>query len=261
MRRRVDCRAEKKKVATPLPSGYQYRKRGEVEGRGHNHAYLRACGKLIWLLKTRPDAAYAINCLCRNMSNSTEEDDQTANWLARYFSGKLIFGLKFTLLPSPLNTCLCGFVDASYVDGRQSKSTGNWMLAFGDRHHIGAVIEVKTFVQRLPAHSTLEAELYSVDEVAKQVVWARELLASAGVPQRGPTKVYTDSQGVLDVTRNPIHQARTKHFALRQDYIRHLVETEVLILEKIPSAENPADLGTKALPANQHFYLAEKFMG
>ena len=83
MRRRADCRAEKKRVATPLPSGYQYRKRGEIEGRGHNHAYLRACGKLIWLLKTRPDAAYAINCLCRNMSNSTEEDDQTANWLAR----------------------------------------------------------------------------------------------------------------------------------------------------------------------------------
>ena len=149
LRRMTDCSVEKKKVSTPLPFGFVYKKRGELEGRGHNHAYLRACGKLIWLLKTRFDAAYAINCLCRNMSNSTEDDDKMANWVARYFRGKLKFGLRYVSLPSPLNITLCGFVDASFVDGSKSRSTGSWLLAFGDRYQIGGVVAGKTFVQRL----------------------------------------------------------------------------------------------------------------
>ena len=85
-------------------------------------------------------------------------------------------------------------------------------------------------------------------------------MASLGLVQKGPTIIYTDAQGVLDVSKNPVHQARTKHFALRQDYVRYLIKTEVLLLEKIPTQENPADLGTKSLAARQHQHLAEKFM-
>ena len=36
LRRMTDCNAEKKSVSTPLPSGFIYKKRGELEGRGHD---------------------------------------------------------------------------------------------------------------------------------------------------------------------------------------------------------------------------------
>ena len=135
------------------------------------------------------------------MANSSPEDDKVLNRLARYFKGTPSLGLRFTLLTKPLRFTLCGFFDSSLGDRESSKSTGAWLLAFGSHEKIGGVIAGKCFVQRLPAHSSLESEFYSLDELCKAIAWARPLLANVGRPQQGPTIIYTDCQGVIDISK------------------------------------------------------------
>ena len=107
----------------------------------------------------------------------------------------------------------------------------------------------------------MEAELYAVIEACKQVVWLRGLLSELHMHQHSATRIYTDARTLLDIAKEPILHARTKHFRLRQGYLRDLVTDGVVKLIHIPGTENVADILTKPLPKPQFEYLRNKFMG
>ena len=73
-----------------------------------------------------------------------------------------------------------------------------------------------------------------------------ELLARVG--ENGLNDVlYSDSQSAIHLAKNPAFHSRTKHIELKYHYIRHLLERNILKLEKIRGDDNPADMFTKVV--------------
>ena len=63
--------------------------------------------------------------------------------------------------------------------------------------------------------------------------------------------INMDSQSALYLCKDPMYHERTKHIDVRFHFIRDKVEEQVLMVRKIKGEENPADFGTKIVPANK----------
>ena len=69
--------------------------------------------------------------------------------------------------------------------------------------------------------------------------------------------VFSDSQGVVALARNPVHHNASKHIEVRYHFVRECVMWRKLSLEKDSTEENVADAMTKSLPADQFRSLRE----
>jgi hypothetical protein len=57
--------------------------------------------------------------------------------------------------------------------------------------------------------------------------------------------LHSDSQSAIFLAKNPVYHSRMKHIQLKYHFIRSLLESEQLILEKICGAKNPTNRLTK----------------
>jgi len=63
--------------------------------------------------------------------------------------------------------------------------------------------------------------------------------------------LHKDSQSAIFLAKNPAFHLRTKHIQLRYHFIRSLLDSGELLLEKICGAENPADMLTKVVTVDK----------
>ena len=70
-----------------------------------------------------------------------------------------------------------------------------------------------------------------------------------------------DNECANQLTRDPISHQRTKHIDLRYHHIRDLVEKDIVVVNKVHTDDNLADLFTKPLPAERHGKLAKLVLG
>lgn len=59
--------------------------------------------------------------------------------------------------------------------------------------------------------------------------------------------VYCNSQSAIHLVKNQVHHARTKHIDVRYHFVREIVEEGDILLQKIGTAYNPADMLTKVV--------------
>ena len=103
--------------------------------------------------------------------------------------------------------------------------------------------------QRVVALSTCEAELYAEAAAIQEVLWLRDLLAELGLHVQFGSLVYGDNQSTLAVSQNGVKSDRTKHVDVKYHFITQTVEEGAVKLKWIPTAEQQADIFTKALAA------------
>ncbi|GLT38190.1 hypothetical protein SLA2020_124540 [Shorea laevis] len=60
--------------------------------------------------------------------------------------------------------------------------------------------------------------------------------------------VYCDSQSVVHLSKNSTFHGRSKHIDVRYHWIRDVLDSKLLELQKIHTNENGSDMMTKALP-------------
>ena len=68
-----------------------------------------------------------------------------------------------------------------------------------------------------------------------------------GVEITGPTLLFEDNNSCIAMSENPLHHKRTKHIDISYHYTRDIVENDVVVLCKISSEEQLADILTKPL--------------
>ena len=81
---------------------------------------------------------------------------------------------------------------------------------------------------------------YYQDELA----WLREMGADPGAP----TVLRVDNSGAVELSRDRKSCHRSRHVDRRFFKVRELEALEVIQVEHVPTADNRADLLTKALP-------------
>ena len=96
------------------------------------------------------------------------------------------------------------------------------------------------------ALSTTEAEYIAIIEVVKQAIWLHGMLKDLGVGQK-QLDVYSDRQSAVHLAKNQVFHAQTKHIDVGFHFVREILEEEEIILQKIHTTENPANMLTKVV--------------
>ena len=234
-----------KPVSTPLASHFRLSREQSPKTEDEMACmdkvpYASAIGSLMYaMICTRPDIAHAVGVVSRFMSNPGKEHWEAVKWIFRYLKGNPSLSLCFT----KSKTGLQGYVDADNGgDIDSTKSTTGYVYTFG-----GTAICWVSKLQKIVSLSSCEAEYVAVTEATKEMIWLQSFLEELGHDQ-GKGVLYCDSKSAIDLAKNPVYHARTKHIHRRYHFIRSALEDEMLVLEKIPGSKNPADMLTKVVP-------------
>ena len=158
--------------------------------------------------------------------------------------GSLNYGLIFSADDS--NNLLVGYSDADWagdLDTRHSTS--------------GFVFQIQSDTvswcsKRQPtvSKSSTESEYIALSGACQEAVWLRRLLADIGLEQKGPSTIYEDNQGAIELTKNPRFHNRTKHIDVSFHYIREQVNLKTVSVKYCPTNLMLADIMTKGLSKN-----------
>ncbi|KAK3043426.1 hypothetical protein RJ639_002005 [Escallonia herrerae] len=96
------------------------------------------------------------------------------------------------------------------------------------------------------ALSTTEAEYMALTEAAKEALWLKGLVEELGFKQRG-VLLQCDSQSVLDLVKNQVFHARTKHIDVRYHRVREWINSKQIVVHKVHTNDNAADMLTKII--------------
>uniref|UniRef100_A0A2N9HBW1 Integrase catalytic domain-containing protein n=1 Tax=Fagus sylvatica TaxID=28930 RepID=A0A2N9HBW1_FAGSY len=233
-----------KPVSTPLAnhfrlSGSQCPKNEEEIENMSKVPYASAVGCLMYaMVCTRPDLAHAVSTVSRYMANPGREHWNAVKWIFRYLKGTAEHGILFSRQPG--TNSVVGYVDADYageVDDRRSTTGYVFTLS-------GRPICWKSTLQSIVAMSTTEAEYMAVAEATKEALWLKGLVKELGLNQGG-VQMHCDSQSAIYLAKNQVYHARTKHIDVKFHKIRELIVTGDIVLEKVHTSENAADMLTK----------------
>ena len=124
----------------------------------------------------------------------------------------------------------------------------------------GAVISYLSKKQPTIAMSSTEAEIMAASQGAIEAIYLRMLLADLGHIVDGPTDMYVDNKGVIDISQDYLANERTKHIERRHLKIRELVLDAVIRIQYVASKSNIADIFTKALDKKPFIELRAKLL-
>ena len=123
----------------------------------------------------------------------------------RYLAGTKDHGILF----GPNSTSgVVGYTDSDFagcVDSR--KSTTGYCFKFGN-----GAISWKSKLQECTATSTTEAEYVAASDATKEALWFGRLVHTfRQVDSDSAPVVYSDSQSVVALSKNPAHHNASKH--------------------------------------------------
>ncbi|CAA7057312.1 unnamed protein product [Microthlaspi erraticum] len=223
----------------------------EVKIRGMEQVpYASAVGCLMYaMVCTRPDLAQAVIQISKYMANLGREHWNAVKLVLRYLKGTTEYGLMFR---GQKCGSVVAYVDSDYaedLDNRRSTTGYVFTLA-------GGPICWRSVLQYVVALSTMEAEYMALGDAAKEALWVQGLVTELGVEQGG-VQLHCDSQDAIFLAKNQVYHSRTKHIHMRFHKIRELVASGEIILEKVHTSENAADMLTKVVTAEKFKHCLE----
>ncbi|GMP42086.1 hypothetical protein CsSME_00011946 [Camellia sinensis var. sinensis] len=164
--------------------------------------------------------------LSASLSPRTEEErkpdishavSMAMKWILRYIHGTVNLGLKFER-DNRLGQNLEGYVDSDYAGDLDKRRTG-----------------------KLEVNASVNGGF-----VYYRAIWLHGLIEDLGIVQKH-VEVFCDSQSAICLAKNQVHHARTKHIDVHFHFIREIVNEGDILLQKIGTADNPADMLTKVV--------------
>ena len=208
-----------------------------------DYPYQSIVGSLLYCATiTRADIATATTTVAKFSSNYTEIHCTAVKRILKYLRGTTHFAICYS--GSEKSNLLTSFSDADYagdLDDRKSRSGCILMLNHGP-------ISWLSCKQQCTASSTTESEYIAACLTAKETVWSPRLLADMGYCQSSPTQLFSDNQAAIRLVANPKYHKRTKHIDVVYHLIREFQEHGEIIVSYVHTADQLADILTKALP-------------
>jgi hypothetical protein len=101
--------------------------------------------------------------------------------------------------------------------------------------------------QESTALSSVESELVSLSDMAREVKYIRKIFEDLGITITSPTTIFCDSKGAVQNAKHPVSKRKLKHVDIKHFFVRECVERFIVVVHKIATDFNPSDIGTKAL--------------
>ncbi|KAL3691662.1 hypothetical protein R1sor_005313 [Riccia sorocarpa] len=243
-----DC----KSATTPMEEGLQLTAdTGEESVDGYR--YRRLVGKLLYIVNSRPDIAYAVGIVSHYMSNPQRPHQEAVKRILRYLQGTADYGILFK---RKSNRVFTGYADADWggdIDSR--RSTSGYLFQLG-----GCPITWASKKQPTVSLSSTEAEYRALTEAAKEASWLRLLGRDLHLDIDNPTPLYCDNISSIKLANNPIFHGRSKHIDIHYHFIREQVLMGNIDLQHVSTYDQVADILTKPL-GRQQFTLLRTELG
>jgi hypothetical protein len=218
--------------------------------------YASMVGALLYLLNTRLELYYIVTTLCRYMKCPRQIHFDALDLVFRYLYTCLLtdeYGLALGGIspgdPTPAFTSLqlSGYADASFADDMDTRrSRYGTVLQFA-----GSTVHVAAGLHPVVDQSTSGSELRAQNELAKDIVWERQFLASLGFPQVGPTPMYCDNQGAIAIIENDTLAKLSRYLDIKLLWLRELRSDSVISPHYVRTSSQIADGLTKPLARPQ----------
>ena len=267
-------------VQTPAPSDPLPKDPdGEPHDLGFNYA--RVVGMAMYLCNnSRPDIAFAVHqCACHNF-NPTRKHPEYLKRIGRYLIKTRDKGLIIRPCKDQNILDIECFVDADFAglfnhedskDPHCVHSRTGYIIRMG-----GSPIVWGSKLQPVIASSTVESEYIALSMACKDLIpireIAKEIATACGITQEERASMHTtiweDNVGTLTLANLelPLLTPKSKSFAVRYHWFRQFVSRDNgadggILLKKIETKEQIADIFTKGLVRQLFEHLREKLMG
>jgi hypothetical protein len=213
-----------------------------------------------WLVSmTRVDFAYVTNMIGRHANNPGEEHVQMMKHAMRYLVGTMDLGLTFHGKPETLNTPydhrnkLIGYVDSNHGEGPDTMCV---IITLN-----GAAVIGKVLKQRVVTTSTSHSEMIAMASGSKELHWATDFLAEMGYEQ-GTVRMLGDNQSANLQATGDYKSSKSDHYRRVQFYVKDTVSQGLMWVDKVATADNISDIGTKqVMPVEQFEKLRDIVQG
>jgi len=136
-----------------------------------------------------------------------------------------------------------GYSDSDYVgDADSRRSMTSYVFTLG-----GSVVSWKATLQPTVTLSTTEAKYMALTAAANEGIWLKGLVSNFGLPH-AQAIIYYDSLSAICLAKDQVHHERTKYIDVRYHFLRSEKRIQV---KKVGTANNPADMFTKLVPASK----------
>jgi hypothetical protein len=226
---------ENKPKDLPLPIGIRLSK--NLEESTIIKDFQKEIGSLIYLtIFTRPDLVYSVNYLARFMSNPSLEHYNYLDNIFSYLVKTRDYCLDLTLDSKQSATSsidLVGISDADWggnIDARKS-TTGNLFVLSNTKDNFSNIVAISWLskLQKTVALSSAEAEYMSLKEATKESLYLQNVIRELFI-NNSSIKDYsvfnklntikTDSLSAIELAKNPVYHARTKHVDIQYHFVR-----------------------------------------
>ena len=220
--------------------------------------YRVIAGSGIWVNSTcRPDITFAVNQLCKYMSNPGHVHFQAAVWLVRYLSGTRTWGVRYTRTG---NKIIIGFADADFSSDELRHSIFSYLFMLAN-----APISWRVGSQDRIALSTCESEvraIHAMKEAVKQAMWYNKICCEVGMQTENkcPLHIHEDNEACIAYSRNPVRHSTMKHLERELYWIQEAVARGEIELIATPTKLQWADIGTKPLGPNVLHFIRSNIM-
>ena len=165
--------------------------------------------------------------------------------ILRYVKSTLCYGLFYE---AGKEIQVFGYTDVDWAGSMYDRrSTNGFMFSLGS-----AAITWSSKKQPTVALSSTETEYRGAAMAACEEVWMQKFLCDLDVQVDGPVVIYCDNMSSIQLARNPVFHARTKHIEVHYYFVREKVLAGEIDLAYVSTVhEQVADIITKALGAEK----------
>ena len=116
-------------------------------------------------------------------------------------------------------------------------------------------------MQNVVALSVTEAEEIAATECVQDMLFGMHLLESVGLKVQKPMVLEVDNSGSKDIVNSWSTSGRTRHIAVKHNFLRELKEEGILYVRWIPEDKNSSDMFTKNLGGPRFKKCAKVLVG
>jgi hypothetical protein len=134
-----------------------------------------------------------------------------------------------------------GISDSEFAGDRDTRiSVYGYIIYF-----CGAPIAWKSKSGKSVTLSSTEAEYFATSEIAKEIIFIKNVIESIGIKLQYPIIIRVDNTGAIYIANNHTTGQRTKHIDIRAHFVREFIEDGIIKIIFIRSEDNDADIYMK----------------
>ena len=200
-------------------------------------------------MTSSPQSMFASARLARALGNPTEEHYIAARHVLRY----QLHGATPLVYRQTAGMKIVAYVDSDWC---AYHSTAGWTATVA-----GGPVLFASKKEKCVALSSTEAEIIAASMAACEIMYIRILLEHMGITLGGPTALFVDNKGVVDLARDPMSTTSMKHVKRRHFFVREAQAMGEIIVLPVGTDNNVADVLTKACKKERFWRLCKMMLG